>query len=335
ARSLLASTGIEAQFTDLAREFNVERAWGDIAYLTRPELEGRPAGPGGGFEAAGYVAYQFEQAGLTTLTNGGYYQSFAAMRGQVTAEPVVEILGADGETLARFEAEVSFDPARYFQAGDGNCGPACREHELAVVGTTVDGVADFGGAAGLRPSRLLLLLDPETELYVPYQYNVPRYAAALHVMPDEQIDPEDIPPTFEGTFFMDEFPHLYIGETAAEQLLAEAGLDMDELYDRMRDGEQIDIDTDLRVRVEAGVVYEEIAGANVIGYFPGADNMTTGDRVLVAADYTGVDCPDGEFCPGADDNASGVAVLMEVARLWDELGFEPKRTVVFVAFDEG
>jgi ABC-type dipeptide/oligopeptide/nickel transport system permease subunit len=335
ARALLASTGIEAQFTDLAREFDVQRAWGDVAYLTRPELEGRPPGPGGGFEAAGYVAYQFEQAGLTTLTNGGYYQSFAAARAQVTAEPVLEILGADGEPVARFEAEVSFDPTRYFQAGDGNCGPTCREHELAVVGTTPESVADFGGNAGLRPSRMLLLLDPGTELYVPYQYSVPRYAAALHVMPDDQIDPDDVPPAFEGTFFMDEFPHLYVGESAARQLLAQAGLDLDELYDRMDAGELIDIDTDLRVRVEAGVVYEEMPGANVIGYFPGADNTTAGDRLLVAADYTGVACTDGDFCPGANDNASGVAVLMEVARLWHELGFEPKRTVVFAAFDQG
>jgi hypothetical protein len=37
--------------------------------------------------------------------------------------------------------------------------------------------------------------------------------------------------------------------------------------------------------------------------------------------------------PGADDNASGVAVMLEVARLWRDLGFEPKRTVVFAALD--
>jgi len=154
-------------------------------------------------------------------------------------------------------------------------------------------------------------------------------------MPDDQIDPDDVPPVFEGTFFMDEVPHLYIGETAARQLLAEAGLDLDELLTQMRAGERIDIDTDLRVRVQAGVVYKEMAGANVIGYFPGADNMTAGDRILVTASYTGPPCPDGAFCPAANDNASGVAVLMEVARLWHDLGFEPKRTVVFAAFDEG
>ena len=38
ARALLQNTGIEAQFAELTDQFNVERAWGDIIYLTQPEL---------------------------------------------------------------------------------------------------------------------------------------------------------------------------------------------------------------------------------------------------------------------------------------------------------
>jgi hypothetical protein len=38
--------------------------------------------------------------------------------------------------------------------------------------------------------------------------------------------------------------------------------------------------------------------------------------------------------PGADENASGVAVMLETARLLHDLEFVPKRTVVFAALDE-
>jgi len=54
----------------------------------------------------------------------------------------------------------------------------------------------------------------------------------------------------------------------------------------------------------------------------------------VAATYTGSPLRDGVVYPGADENASGVAVLLETARLLHDLEFVPKRTVVFAAFDE-
>ncbi len=78
---------------------------------------------------------------------------------------------------------------------------------------------------------------------------------------------------------------------------------------------------------------------NVIGVLPGTRSDWEGESVVVAAhyDHLGFGWPDarsgeeGKLHPGADDNASGVAVLLELAAL---LGgqLEPQRTVVFVAF---
>lgn len=335
ARALLASTGVEAQFTDLARQFNVERAWADVMYLTRPELEGRPTGPGGGFKAAGYIAYQFEQAGLTTLTNGGYYQSHPAVCGRVTAEPTLEVLGADGQPRIQLDTGISIDPDWYFEAeGD-------REGELIILANRRNQTAITG---------IALVLDPEED-YVAWDYpTASTNATLLHLVPDDQLARNDIAPAFDGVFGGLSFntstrftrANLRIGKTAARQLLAEAGLDLDELLDARESGERIKLETDLWVRVNVGVDYEELAGANVVGYFPAADRTTEGDRILVVTSYTGPHPPkqdeeslQGEVIyPGADDNASGVAVMLEIARLWHDLGFEPKRTVVFAAFDE-
>ncbi|RLC76650.1 MAG: hypothetical protein DRJ03_14970 [Chloroflexi bacterium] len=324
ARTLLASTGIEAQYTDLARQFDVQRAWNDISYLTRPELEGRPTGPGPGFQAAGYIAYQFEQAGLTTLTNGTYYQSHDAVCGRVTLEPSLELLGQDGAARLRLDQGISFDPQRHFQA------EGIREGKLVILGNPRSRTAI---------SEIAVLLDDDGRHYQTVSAN----ATLLRLTPDHDLARNDIAPTFDGIFGglsfgsdYDNFSlaHLLIGETAARQLLAEAGLDLDELREALEAGERIDLETDIPVRVEVGLEYEELPGANVIGYFPGADRTTEGDRIVVAADYTGPSPKDGAIYPGADDNASGVAVMLEIARLWRDLGFEPKRTVVFAAFDE-
>jgi Zn-dependent M28 family amino/carboxypeptidase len=55
--------------------------------------------------------------------------------------------------------------------------------------------------------------------------------------------------------------------------------------------------------------------------------------IIVGAHYDHVgDDPDGVRYSGANDNASGVSVLLEIARLWQQTGYRPKRTVVFAAW---
>jgi len=79
--------------------------------------------------------------------------------------------------------------------------------------------------------------------------------------------------------------------------------------------------------------------ANVIGVLAGTRPEWAGQSVVVGAhyDHLGLGWPDphagaeGKVHPGADDNASGVAVMLELARSMAE-GDRPQRTVVFVAF---
>ena len=78
---------------------------------------------------------------------------------------------------------------------------------------------------------------------------------------------------------------------------------------------------------------------NVIGYLPGTNPAYSNQAVLITAhyDHLGRGWPDarqsdvGKIHPGADDNASGVAVLIELARNF-AAGAPPERNVVFVAF---
>ncbi len=68
-------------------------------------------------------------------------------------------------------------------------------------------------------------------------------------------------------------------------------------------------------------------GANVIGVLPGANPAFDGQTVIVSAHYDHL----GPNHPGADDNASGVAALLELARTIASQG-RPPRTLVFAAF---
>jgi len=77
---------------------------------------------------------------------------------------------------------------------------------------------------------------------------------------------------------------------------------------------------------------------NVIGVLPGTNPALNGQALIVSAhyDHLGFGWPDaragakGQLHPGADDNASGVAVMLELARLLANA--RPERSVIFAAF---
>ena len=68
---------------------------------------------------------------------------------------------------------------------------------------------------------------------------------------------------------------------------------------------------------------------NVIGVLPGDDDA---HHLVLGAHVDHLGVKDGAVYPGADDNASGVAVLLGVAAAWRRAGFRPRHTILFVGF---
>lgn len=77
--------------------------------------------------------------------------------------------------------------------------------------------------------------------------------------------------------------------------------------------------------------------ANIIGALPGTDEALKNEIVIIGAHYDHIGFKqfmgDTLVYNGADDNASGVAVLIELARELKRHEDRLKRTIVFVAFD--
>ncbi len=88
-----------------------------------------------------------------------------------------------------------------------------------------------------------------------------------------------------------------------------------------------------------GVPEREVRLKNVVGFLPGTKSEWATQSVVLGAhyDHLGLGWPDvhqediGKIHPGADDNASGVAVLLELAHVLGKT-WRPERSVVFVAF---
>jgi len=68
---------------------------------------------------------------------------------------------------------------------------------------------------------------------------------------------------------------------------------------------------------------------NVVGILPGSDPARKDEAVVLGAHADHLGRVDGVIHPGADDNASGVAALLEIARAFASSPVRPKRTLVF------
>ena len=67
---------------------------------------------------------------------------------------------------------------------------------------------------------------------------------------------------------------------------------------------------------------------NVVGMIPGTGTET----VIIGAHRDHFGRPGGILFPGADDNASGTAVILEAARALAKLQVHPSRTILFISF---
>ena len=76
-----------------------------------------------------------------------------------------------------------------------------------------------------------------------------------------------------------------------------------------------------------------VIGTNVVGVLPGADPAAGDEYVLVSAHYDHLGMWAAKRYPGAADNATGVAVMLEIAEQLALSQTRPKRPIVFAAFD--
>jgi hypothetical protein len=79
---------------------------------------------------------------------------------------------------------------------------------------------------------------------------------------------------------------------------------------------------------------DNFVGRNVGAVLPGTDPTLKDEWVLLSAHFDHLGKRGDLLFPGADDNATGVAMLLEVAERFALQKQKPRRTLVFVAFDQ-
>ena len=132
--------------------------------------------------------------------------------------------------------------------------------------------------------------------------------------------------------YIEGLPMVMVGNEVAKQLFSAKGYDMDSLRALLRDGHPLSFSTGVKARIKhAGAHHPRSATYNVVGMIEGSDPVLKEEYMIFGGhlDHLG---PWPVIHPGANDNASGSAVVMGLAHAFSQLKKRPKRSVVFALF---
>lgn len=155
------------------------------------------------------------------------------------------------------------------------------------------------------------------------------------------MSPSCSPYEVQGTVYNGELPHLptfpilQSTRDCGDRLLQNEKMTLEEAVHKIGDS-RTPQSFHLRKKFEVDVnakYHPAALTTNIIGVYPGNDPKLANEYVVVGAslDHVGMQ---GTTClfPGADDNASGVAALLETARMLQYAEDQPSRPIVFALF---
>ncbi len=320
-RAAEASPDVLARdWVSLARAFDGDRALSHIAELTGPRYTGRAVGSPGGKLAADWIADRFREYGLQPAgDNGTYFQEFGVPYAELTAMPTFARIDSAGQTLQEYvlRQDYMFWPGGYSDGGQAE-GP--------VVWVSNGAHDDY---KGVEAEGAIVLCRWRFPLQEPLREALEHGARAILFL-REDYNMRMRRTAREGALLPQGIPTLVVSSTVVKDLLEGSGITLEDLTIQYQPRVLA-----TRVRIDLPLQYDANAtGRNVLGVLPGSDPDGQNQVIIIGGhyDHLGAD-PDGTTWVGANDNASGVAVLLEIARQWQEQGYVPRRTVLFAAWD--
>ncbi|HZW87532.1 MAG TPA: M28 family peptidase, partial [Myxococcaceae bacterium] len=328
-----------------------------VRFLASDLLEGRGPGTRGDALAQAYIAAQLETLGLQPAGPQGFFQPF-------------DIVGVDGHadaiqlTRGRESLALRHPDEVIAVAGDDAAHTALDGAELVFVGFGIRAPEyawdDFKGQ-DLRGKVLLILnSDPEddpalfagrTRLWYgrwDYKYEMAaRVGAAgaiiLHTTHSAGYPWQVVRSSWTGPQYSvpstDRRVPLrgWVTEDACRRLLALAGRNLEDLVRSANRREFQPVSLGIGVRTAFDSRIERTRTANVLGVLPGSDPRLSSEVVLYTAHHdhlgmrTGAAPGEDAIYNGAEDNASGVALMLTVARAYAALPKAPRRSILFAA----
>src|SRR6185437_13950496 len=336
---------------------SAERMLADIRTLSSPAFNGRQSGTKADLESARWVAQEFLSTGLrlSRIRNGSLIVPFLTGKDGtslgmmatliptplIAPDPILRVGPTDHlatKTLGSDYFPVFDSPSAELQA------------PIVFVGYgIVDPAQDIDDYAGVDVNNCIVLFLRGKAEHSPravshadkVRFARERGAIGYLTATGPILHPYEVrrgihgsPSAFYGQLPMDQaIPGAWISTALAQELLAGSSTDMLDrlrvLQERLNQASSSQAtQTDRFASLQWKTTTEEGILINVIGMIPG----TGTESVIIGAHRDHFGHSGGILFPGADDNASGTAVILEVARALAKAAPRPSRTILFVSF---
>ena len=331
-----------------------------IAFLADDLLEGREAGTRGYDLAAKYVATYFQAMGLKPAgRNNTYFQNVPLRSTRLDLDESSVTLWREGWTKKlRSGEDYILSPSATSEqneirgplifVGFGVTAPEFEYDDYAGVDAEGKIAVVLSGAPTNFPSNprayysgsaktenaeahgavgLISVSTPEYEKRRPWA----RMSRSAERTRMRWLDGNGVPAST--------WPQIKVAATLsrpiAEEVFSKAPASLEEVFAAAASGEVKAFDLPLEAELRTTSQHAALESPNVIAMLEGSDPKLKGEYIVYSGhlDHVGLGEPiDGDgIWNGAYDNASGTAMILEVARAFTNLPKPPKRSILFLA----
>lgn len=337
-----------------------EGIYSHLEYLASDELEGRESGQPGYDLAAKYVAEQYAEIGLEPGGSEGWYQPVELQTYLVDpASPMMTVHSDGGDTSLTYRED-------FLMGGDKVRAEDSVRGEVVYVGygahapemgySDIDGVdlegkivAYFGGGpqsiegdklAHYSSSRTkakewvargaigsIYLFSRQTEKTFPWSRAIQTYGLKPSMTwVSAAGDADNYFPELRGSGL--------VSPAVATEMFAGSPISFEGALDAIEASEVASVPLGIEVTLARNTSHDRITSPNVLGLLRGSDPELADEYVVYTAhlDHTGRTAApiDGDdINNGMYDNAMGIAIMIEVARVM--AANPPRRSILFVA----
>jgi len=335
------TTDGEAEKIRAAWKFIGETALMDtVRELCSEKYSGRLTGTKGYDDAAAWVAGRLAAAGLTPGgDNGTFFQEFLNPYTLVLPGAELSLLlpAKDGSVGKKsYVIETDFFPGSTSGSGEVSA-------EVVYVGYGISAPElGFDEYAGLDVKGKIVLVEVEVPVdpekkpgefprWRPYSFhhykvrNAREHGAVGMLYHYPIVNP--------NCLYIEDLIMTGVGRSVVEDIFRDSGREHGRVVGMIKKKRRPQSFATGRTVFMKNVTehHAEGIGRNVIAYLPGSDPLLKDETVILSAhlDHLGLN---PSLMSGANDNASGVAVVMAVAGALAKFEFRPRRTVAFLFF---
>jgi Zn-dependent M28 family amino/carboxypeptidase len=335
--------------------FDGKTWWDHVKVLADDNMEGRDTGSAGLRKAEAYVVDQLKRSGVQPAGTDGYYQPVKFSSRQIIEADSSAALVRDGKVEPLTLGDDVIISSRVDVAPEAEAPLVFVGYGLTVPENNYD---DFSGL-DMKGKVAVILSGSPAEIPGPLASNYQtagerwkalRNAGAIGMISIPNPASMDVPwsrialnrnhvsmeladPVFHDT--AGQQVSMLFNPAKAEQLFAGTGHSFDELAALGKDRKPLPhFALPVSIRVKAKLEKKEIESANIVAKLPGSDPTLKNEYVVLSAhiDHIGIGEPiNGDrIYNGAMDNASGSAVLLDVAASLKKSPEKLKRSLLFV-----